>query len=107
MFIETRDPAIVIATVVIAMSLGHGMMFAPESTYFPELFGANVRYSGASFGFQVSAAIGGGLSPIIANLLATYMGGSAGVSMLLIVLALITLTAALAARETLNEALIN
>jgi len=107
MLIETRDPAIVIATVVIAMSLGHGMMFAPESTYFPELFGANVRYSGASFGFQVSAAIGGGLSPIIAKLLTDAMGGSAGVSMLLIVLALITLAAALAARETLHEALIN
>jgi MFS transporter, MHS family, shikimate and dehydroshikimate transport protein len=107
MFIETRDPPIVIATIVIAMSLGHGMMFAPESTYFPELFGANVRYSGASFGFQVSAAIGGGLSPIIAKLLTDAMGGSAGVSMLLIVLALITLVAALAARETLNEALIN
>jgi MFS transporter, MHS family, shikimate and dehydroshikimate transport protein len=107
MFIETSDPAIVIATIVIAMSLGHGMMFAPESTYFPELFGANVRYSGASFGFQVSAAIGGGLSPIIAKLLTDAMGGSAGVSMLLIVLALITLVAALAARETLNEALIN
>ena len=29
-------------------------MFALESAYFPELFGTRVRYSGASFGFQLS-----------------------------------------------------
>jgi MHS family shikimate/dehydroshikimate transporter-like MFS transporter len=104
--IETRDPAIVAATIAVAMSLGHGMMFAPESTYFPELFGANVRYSGASFGFQVSAAIGGGLSPIAATMLFGYMGGSAGVSIMLIVLATITLIAAINARETKNDPLL-
>src|SRR5271170_5711233 len=30
-------------------------------------FGTRVRYSGASLGFQVSAALGGGFSPIIAT----------------------------------------
>jgi MHS family shikimate/dehydroshikimate transporter-like MFS transporter len=106
MLIETKDPTIVILTIAIAMSLGHGMMFAPESTYFPELFGANIRFSGASFGFQVSAAIGGGLSPIVATMLTNKMGGSAGVSVLLIILAVITLIAALYARETKNDPLL-
>jgi len=89
------SPGIVILTVVIALNLGHGLMFAPESTYFPELFGANVRYSGASLGFQVSAAIGGGFAPVIAAALAAYMGGTAGVS--------ITLAATLFARETKDD----
>jgi MHS family shikimate/dehydroshikimate transporter-like MFS transporter len=105
-FMEMRTTEAVILTVVVAMSMGHGLMFAPEATYFPELFGANVRYSGASFGFQVAAAIGGGLSPIIATALAGYLGGTAGVSIMLILLALITLTAAFFARETKNEALL-
>jgi MHS family shikimate/dehydroshikimate transporter-like MFS transporter len=95
------------ATIVVAMSLGHGMMFAPESTYFPELFGANVRYSGASFGFQVAAAIGGGFSPIAATALSGYLSGTASVSVLLIGLAAITLVAALLARETKNDPLMN
>ena len=82
------------------------MMFGLESTYFPELFGPRVRYSGASFGFQVSAAIGGGFSPIIATALVGYLGGTAGVSIMMIGIALITLWAALAARETKDEALI-
>jgi MHS family shikimate/dehydroshikimate transporter-like MFS transporter len=65
-----------------------------------------VRYSGASFGFQVSAAIGGGFAPIIATALAAYTGGTAGVSIMLILLALVTLVATLFARETKNEPLL-
>ena len=90
---------------IVALSLGHGFMFAPEATYFPELFGANVRYSGATLGFQVAAAIGGGLSPIIATGLMAYFGGTTGVSVMLILLAAVTLIAAISARETRHESL--
>jgi MFS transporter, MHS family, shikimate and dehydroshikimate transport protein len=104
--LDMKTPEIVILTVIVALNLGHGLMFAPESTYFPELFGPNVRYSGASLGFQVAAAIGGGFAPLIATALAAYTGGTAGVSIMLILLALVTLTATLFARETRGEALL-
>jgi len=103
--LETKSAALVTAAVMIAMNFGHGMMFGPESAYFPELFGARVRYSGASFGFQVSAALGGGFAPIIATALVGYFGGTGGVSIMMIALALVTLVAALAARETRGEPL--
>jgi MFS transporter, MHS family, shikimate and dehydroshikimate transport protein len=103
--LESKDVALIYAAIMIAMNFGHGMMFGPESAYFPELFGARVRYSGASFGFQLSAALGGGFSPIIATALVGYFGGTTGVSIMMIVLALITLAAALAARETKGAAL--
>jgi MFS transporter, MHS family, shikimate and dehydroshikimate transport protein len=104
--LSTKDPQIIILTVVVALSLGWGTMFAPESAYFPELFDTRVRYSGASIGFQLSAALGGGFSPIIATALAGYMGGTAGVSMMLILLASITFIATLFAKETKGEALV-
>lgn len=104
--LDMKVPEIVILTVAIALNFGHGLMFAPESTYFPELFGPNIRYSGASLGFQVSAAIGGGFAPVIAAALAAYTGGTAGVSIMLILLALITLVATLFARETKDEPLL-
>ncbi len=103
--LESKSTALIFTAIMIAMNFGHGMMFAPESCYFPELFGPSVRYSGASFGFQVSAAIGGGFSPIIATALVGYFGGTTGVSVMMILLALITLAAALAARETKGEPL--
>lgn len=98
--LESKSVALIITAVMIAMNFGHGMMFGPESAYFPELFGARVRYSGASFGFQVSAALGGGFAPIIATAMVGYFGGTTGVSIMMIILALITLAAAIAARET-------
>ena len=60
---------------------------------------------GAMTGFDLaliggSAAIGGGFAPIIATAMVGYFGGTTGVSIMMIVLALITLAAALAARET-------
>jgi MHS family shikimate/dehydroshikimate transporter-like MFS transporter len=78
-------------------------MFGLQSTYFPELFGTRVRYTGISFGCQVAAALGGGLSPIIATALAGYVGGTAGISVMLIFLAVITFIATLAARETKDD----
>jgi MHS family shikimate/dehydroshikimate transporter-like MFS transporter len=104
--LESKSTALIFVAVMIAMNFGHGMMFAPESCYFPELFGPSVRYSGASFGFQLSAAIGGGFAPIVATAMVGYLGGTAGVSIMMIVLALFTLAAALAARETKDELLI-
>jgi MHS family shikimate/dehydroshikimate transporter-like MFS transporter len=103
--VESKSTFLIFAAVMIAMNFGHGMMFGPESAYFPELFGSRVRYSGASFGFQASAAIGGGFAPIIATAMVGYFGDTTGVSLMMIVLALITLAAALAARETRGEPL--
>jgi MHS family shikimate/dehydroshikimate transporter-like MFS transporter len=98
--IDSKNEVLIFAGIIIAMNFGHGMMFGPESAYFPELFGSRVRYTGASFGFQASAAIGGGFAPIIATAMAGYFGGTGGVAVMMIILALITLAAALAARET-------
>jgi MHS family shikimate/dehydroshikimate transporter-like MFS transporter len=104
--LDSKDPTQVMLAIIIGLNLGHGLMFAPESAYFPELFGARVRFTGASFGFQASAAIGGGFAPIIATWLAAYMGGTAGVSTMLILLALITLVATLFAHETKDAPLL-
>ncbi len=103
--LDTKNPQIIVMAVIVALSFGHGTMFGLQSTYFPELFGTRIRYTGASFGFQLSAAIGGGLSPIVATVLAGYLGGTAGVSILLIILATITFVVTLFARETRYDSL--
>lgn len=41
-------------------------MYGPLAAFTTELFPANVRYSGASLGYQLAGILGGGLAPIIA-----------------------------------------
>jgi MHS family shikimate/dehydroshikimate transporter-like MFS transporter len=101
--IDSKSAAIITATVIVALSFGHGTMFGPQAAYFPELFGARVRYSGASTGFQFAAAVAGGFSPIIATAILGYTGSTTGISLYMMGLALITLIATFFAHETLGK----
>ena len=47
------------------------MMYGPQAALFTELFSTEVRYSGASLGYQFGAIIGGALAPTIATKLWT------------------------------------
>ena len=98
--LDTRDPTIIVATIAVAMSLTHASMFGPQGAFMPELFGTRVRYSGASLGCQVAAAISGGFSPIIASSLLAWTGATWPISLYLVGLAVVTFAATLAARET-------
>ncbi|HVX78054.1 MAG TPA: MFS transporter, partial [Bradyrhizobium sp.] len=105
--IQTRNPAIVIVAIVITTTFGKDVMFGVGAPWYSELFPANTRYSGASLGFQVGAALSGGLTPVIATALVAWSGGATwAVSLYLILCAGITLTAAIAAPETAQKAII-
>jgi MFS transporter, MHS family, shikimate and dehydroshikimate transport protein len=98
---ETRDPTVVLLTIVGGIALGQGMIFALHASFMPELFGTNVRYSGISLGFQLGAAIGGGLTPVIAAASVGWSGGATWpVSLFLMTLGAITYVAVLKTRET-------
>jgi len=46
-----------------------GMMYGPQAAFFTELFSTDVRYSGASLGYQLGAIVGGAFAPTIATIL--------------------------------------
>lgn len=48
-----------------------GLMYGPQAAFFTELFSTEVRYSGASLGYQVGAILGGAFAPTIATILWT------------------------------------
>ena len=66
--INTQDPALVLCAVTVGL-LFLGMQYGPQAAYFTELFSTEVRYSGASLGYQLGAILGGAFAPIIAVLL--------------------------------------
>jgi metabolite-proton symporter len=100
---DTGSPWLVRLALLLTLSVGHAAMYAPQGTFFSELFGARVRYSGASLGAQLASVLAGGLSPIIATALLKYGYGRGALSLYLIGMAVITIIAVAVASETLRH----
>ena len=66
--IDTGNPLFICLAITMGL-LFLGMQYGPQAAYFTELFSTEVRYSGASLGYQLGAIIGGALAPTIAVLL--------------------------------------
>lgn len=104
--LDTKDPFTIAATVAVAISCGQMVMFGVGAPWYAELFEARLRYSGASLGFQIGAALSGGLTPFAAASLMAWTGGATwAISVYLIVMALITLGATTVAPETAGKEL--
>lgn len=67
------------------------IMYGPQAALFAELFTAEMRYTGASLGYQIAAVFGGGLAPFVMVLLLEATGTSMAVSAYIIGLAVIAL----------------
>ena len=55
--------------IVLALTFGLiflAMMYGPQAAFFTELFSTEVRYSGATLGYQFGAIVGGAFAPTIA-----------------------------------------
>ena len=82
------------------------MMYGPQAAFFTELFSTEVRYSGATLGYQFGAIIGGAFAPTIAVKLWTELD-IFWVSVYMSCSALLTLLSVMALTETyqtdLNE----
>jgi metabolite-proton symporter len=99
--LDTRQTPLVWLAVVLGLSVGHGAMYGPQASFFSELFGTRVRYSGASLGYQLASVFAGGLSPLIATALLAWSGGRPWpVALYMVGMALITLGSVYLAAET-------
>jgi MFS family permease len=81
-----------------------GMQYGPQAAYFTELFSTEVRYSGASLGYQIGAILGGALAPTIAVLLWDSLG-IFYVSVYIAIAALLTLWSLSQLEETKGNSL--
>ncbi|HYL20743.1 MAG TPA: MFS transporter [Gemmatimonadales bacterium] len=104
--LETGRPALIWLAFVLAISLGHDAMYAPQASFFAELFSARVRYSGASLASQLGSVFSGGLSPLIATALLARTGGKSWpVSLYMLALVVITFVSVWLTRETHRQAI--
>ncbi|MFN8177788.1 MAG: MFS transporter [bacterium] len=94
-----RGPQFIALAIVLAVNLGHDMMYGPMAAYLSELFGTRVRYSGASLVYQLTSVFSGGVAPFIATLLLARHGSRA-VAVYIVACCAITVVAAWLAPET-------
>jgi MFS family permease len=100
MLIDTKVEWQIVTAIVIGLVI-HAAMYAPQAAFFSELFGTEVRYTGASVGYQLASPFAGGLAPMIAGGLLIWSGGKPWpVAVYLIALAAVTLVSVYLAAET-------
>ena len=76
-----------------------GFVYGPLGAWLPGLFPARVRYTGVSLAFNLAGIIGGGLTPVVAQALATRGGGLTLVGLYLAGASLLSLVALLSLRR--------
>jgi MHS family shikimate/dehydroshikimate transporter-like MFS transporter len=65
--LNTKSAILIILATIVGLSIAHAAVYSSQGSFYAELFGTRVRYSGASFSYQVSGIFGGALAPIIAT----------------------------------------
>ena len=101
--IDTGSPILICVAITMGL-LFLGMQYGPQAAYFTELFSTEVRYSGASLGYQIGAIVGGALAPTIAVLLWNNFG-IFYVSVYILIAALMTLWSLSQLEETKGNTL--
>jgi MFS family permease len=91
--VDTAAPVLVFIAIMLSL-IPHDMQYGPQAALIAESFTPNLRYSGASLGYQLASIIAGGPAPLIATaLFATYHSGYA-ISIYIVACAVISLIAA-------------
>ena len=98
LLVNTGLMFLVIATFVIAYGVCQNALAGAQGAWFPELFQAHTRASGASLAYQISAMVSG-FTPFITTLLFEWLGWL-GPAQLFSAYAAIGLVSALVTRET-------
>jgi metabolite-proton symporter len=99
--IDTGSPVAITGAIAVALVL-ISLMYGPQAALFAELFPIEVRYSGASLGYQIGSVFGGGFAPIIATALFERFKSSTSIAVYLAAMCAVSLvsTAILGRRAT-------
>ena len=100
--LNTESTFLIILATIAGLSLGHACVYSAQGAFYAELFGTRVRYSGASFSYQIAGIFGGALAPIIATSLFP-IGGTALIALYIAVLCALSVLCYFLAEETFHK----
>jgi metabolite-proton symporter len=96
--VNTGSVPLVFLGLLVAFTI-HATMYGPQATLYAEMFPADVRYSGASLGYQFASVFAGGLAPFIMTALLAATGGSWSVALYIVATAVVTFVAVVTIKE--------
>ncbi|MCE0765645.1 MHS family MFS transporter [Pseudonocardia kujensis] len=96
--IDTGSVPLVFLALLVGFTI-HATMYGPQATLYAEMFPADVRYSGASLGYQFASVFAGGLAPFIMTALLAASGSSWSVALYIIGTAAVTFVAVATIKE--------
>ncbi|MBF6332860.1 MFS transporter [Nocardia transvalensis] len=89
----------ILVVVVVGLTL-HGLLTGAQAAFFAELFPSEVRYTGASLGYQLATVVGGSVTPLVGVALLHRYPSTRPVALLLCLMLAATVTAFVWAGET-------
>ncbi len=90
--LDTGIPWLVVLAIVVSIQ-PHDMLYGPQAAFIAEGFSANLRYSGASIGYQLASVIAGGPAPLIATAILAETGSGYAIAGYIAFNAVITIIA--------------
>jgi metabolite-proton symporter len=100
--LNTKVSWLVLVGIVVSL-IFHDMQYGPEAALIAESFDTNVRYSGASLGYQFASVIAGGPAPLIAAAILSATGSSTWISWYIIGCAVVAMIALVAMPRPATE----
>jgi MFS family permease len=98
--LDTGNATIIALAIMIGLVV-QSAMYAPQAAFFSELFGTEVRYTGASIGYHMASPFAGGLAPLVCIALLKWSDGrSWPIALYMIGMSAITLVSVWLAAET-------
>jgi MHS family shikimate/dehydroshikimate transporter-like MFS transporter len=101
--LETRNPTLIFVAYVCGIALSQASVYGVQSTWFAELFGTRVRYTGASLPYQIAGIITSGPTPLIATYLFATYGQTLPISIYIAATGLLSLVCAFFLAETFRR----
>ena len=98
--LSTRDPMVIVIAYVLGIAVSQACVYGVQSTWFAEIFGTRVRYTGASLPYQIAGIVTSGPTPLIAAWLFAQYHTTLPISGYIAATALISLIAAWLLAET-------
>lgn len=105
--LETGSIPLIWIAFLLVFTVSGDALLGSQASMLPELFPTAMRYSGVAFSRELASAAVGGTIPFIATAIVAFGGGTTGVSILVIVLALVAGLGAYLARETRGTSLLD